>query len=236
MKIVGVDFETTGLDPKADRIIECGAVLYDWDTKMPLQLLSDFVLPERPIPEEITKLTGITDELVDANGASEREVLTDFTCMLLSADYVMAHFGNDFDRLFFKEACIRLGWDVPEGQWIDSANDIKYPESIKTRNLRHLAAEHNFLNSFSHRAVFDVLTMLKVASNYNIEEIIARSKEPTLYVQAVVSFDEKEFAKERGYRWCAAKKIWWKQLKQSDYEAEKFEYPFRTQLLAEAPE
>ena len=236
MKIVGLDFETTGLSPVEDRIIECGACLYDWDSKTPLQLMSEFVHPERPIPEEITKLTGITDGMVDGYGISEREALIELDILFSGADYAMAFNGSNFDLPFYLAACNRLGIEASGIFWLDASSDVKYAPEIKTRNLQHLAAEHLILNPFRHRAVFDVLTMLKIAERYDLDAIISKAAEPTIYAQAVVSFDEKELAKERGYHWFAPRKLWWRSWKQSDYEADKMECGFRTQLLTGAPE
>lgn len=237
MKILGLDFETTGFDPKVDRIIEVGACLYDWDAQLPIQILSSFVYPEMPIPEEITKITGITNDLVVDYGRPEKEVCADLDYLIDAADYVMAH-KADFDKGFFDAAANRGEFSSATlgKPWVCSMNDIKYPERITTRNLGYLAAEHGFVSPFRHRAVFDVLTMLKVASGYDLDAIIARSKEPTLIVQALVSFEEKELAKARGYMWCAPKKIWWRTWKQSDFEVDKLECDFRTQLLTAAPE
>ena len=60
--IVSLDIETTGLDPKNDAIIEIGAVKFndrrvedEWNT---------FIHPGRRIPPFITRLTGITDQMV----------------------------------------------------------------------------------------------------------------------------------------------------------------------------
>jgi hypothetical protein len=78
--------------------------------------------------------------------------------------------------------------------------------------------------------------MFKVAEKYSFDDILARAAEPTLYVQALVSFDEKELAKARGYRWYAPTKTWWREFKKSDFEADKLECGFRTQLLERAPE
>lgn len=234
--VLGVDFETTGLSSVDDRVIEVGACLYEWETGTPLQLISEFVHPERPIPEEITKITGITDELVNDYGISEREAFTELDCFISRSHYIMAHFGSSFDKLFFDETRKRMGWDQEETLWLDSAVDVRYPERITTRNLRHLASEHNFLATFAHRAVFDVLTMLTVANGYSLDGIVARAKEPTLVVQAVVSFDEKEKAKELQFRWFAPQKLWWKSMKQSDYLEMRDTCGFRTQLLTKAPE
>jgi DNA polymerase-3 subunit epsilon len=234
--ICGVDYETTGLSAIDDRITEIGACLYDWDTGTPLKLMSTLVNPERPIPEEIVKLTGITDELVDLYGKSEKVAFAELHDLMSYSDYAMAFNGSRFDYLFYLAACKRLEVEPSGIFWLDASSDVKYPEAIKTRNLRHLASEHNFLNPFAHRAIFDVLTMFKVAGNYRLDDIIARAQEPTLCVQALVSFDEKELAKARGYRWYAPSKIWWREWKASDYEADKLECGFRTQLLTKAPE
>jgi DNA polymerase III subunit epsilon len=241
MLLLGIDIETSGTDPKVDRIIEIGCVLYDWDTKMPMQMLSELIdpameTPEWQLPQEITEITGITLSALDKYGRYEKDVLAQVNDMAQFADYAVAHFGNDFDRPFLVEAYQRTSMPMFGQGFLDTSIDVKYPDRIKTRNLRHLAAEHGFLNPFSHRAVFDVLTMLNVMSGYDIDAIIARSQEPTLFVQALVSFEEKELAKERGYHWCAPKKVWWRSWKSSDYEADKMECGFRTQLLNGAPE
>lgn len=236
MRLLGIDLESTGLDVKGDAIIEVGAVLFDWDSKTPLKLYSEYVDPLRDIPPEITAITGITNEVVQEFGISEGSALQEISRLMDQAEYIVAHFGALFDRPFLEGAYGRYMALAPERTWIDTAVDVKYSEGIKTRNLLHLAAEHGFLPGHSHRAVFDVMTMLRILSCYDIEVVIARAKEPTVYVRADVTFDEKELAKERGYRWCAPQKIWWKSAKASDYEAEKLKTPFRTVILPGAPE
>ena len=77
--LLGIDVETSGLEPKVDRIIELGACTFDWDTKMPMQILSELIDPkmendEFKLPEEITKITGITDEALGRYGGFERDV------------------------------------------------------------------------------------------------------------------------------------------------------------------
>ncbi|AMD94705.1 PolC-type DNA polymerase III [Leptotrichia sp. oral taxon 847] len=56
------DIETTGFDPFNDKIIEIGAV--KMKGKKIIGEFSEFVNPKIPIPEEIVKLTSITDEMV----------------------------------------------------------------------------------------------------------------------------------------------------------------------------
>ena len=235
--VLGTDFETSGLNAASDRIIEVGAVLYDWEARTPLQLLSSFVYQACELPEEITKITGITREMISRYGHSEDDVMRRLDELLGLADYAMAHSAtSDFDKGFYDHSCIRIGIGIREILWANTAVDIVYPEQITTRNLQYLAAEHGFVNPFRHRAVFDVLTMLDIASRYNLDAIITRAREPMVYVQALVSYDDRELAKARGYWWHPKLKIWWKPMKTSDFEKEKVECGFRTNLLLNKPE
>ena len=67
---VAFDFETTGRDPWADEIIEIGAVRFADGAEV--DAYSTFVKPGGPIPEEISGITGITEEMVrDAPAAPD---------------------------------------------------------------------------------------------------------------------------------------------------------------------
>lgn len=238
MRLLGIDFEGTSLDTGTAQIIEYGAVLYQWGAKrLPLRFVSELVDPVGvDVPQEIVEITGIEDAVVREFGVTESMAIEAIVGMIEGADYVVAHFGNLYDKPLFEAACARYMRLPPDKVWLDTSIDPPYPDRIKTRNLQHLAAEHGFLNPFRHRAVFDVMTMMSVLAHYPIEDVISRALEPTLYVRADVTFDDKEKAKDRGYRWCAPEKIWWRQWKFSDYEAEKAVCGFRTIILPEAPE
>lgn len=234
--VCGVDFESSGLDPVKDRIVEVGAVLYQWETRIPLVLQSALVFAGVTLSQELTDIHGITNEMLGDYGRSEEAVFEDLRSLMSQADYVMAHFGNDFDQKFCRETFARLNIPWPDKLWLDTSIDVVYEEKITTRNLQYLAAEMGFVNPYRHRAVFDVLTMLRVASEFPLEKIVARAKEPTVYVQALVSYEEKEKAKEKGYRWFAPTKTWWHAYKESDWLAEKETCEFRTAMLLGAPE
>ena len=243
MLLLGIDLETSGTDPQKDRILEIGAVIWDCDRDAPVKMMSELIDPGFDgdafiVSPEIEEITGISTSMISEWGQLEDDILKRLQeyAEVERVGYIVAHFGNDFDRPFLQAAYKRNILPFPHQGWLDTSIDVVYPPRIKTRNLRHLAAEHNFLNSFSHRAVFDVLTMLKILSQYDLEVVIARSLEPTIYVQALVEFKNNQLAKDRSYRWCPSKKIWWKQFKASDFEAERQDYGFSTQFLTEAPE
>ena len=230
--VIGIDLETTGLSAAEDRITEIGAALVEWETGKPLKLMSTLVNPGRPIPEEITKITGITDEQVDLYGKSEKAAFAELHDLMSYADYAAAFNGSRFDQPFYLAACSRLGVEPSGIFWLDLSSDVKYPPEITTRNLQHLAADHGFVSPYRHRAIFDVFTMLKIGSYYNLGAIVARAQEPTVYIQAVVDFANNQKAKDFSFRWHPGSKVWWKALKTSDYEAEKSLWQFTSRMLA----
>ena len=101
---VAFDIETTGLDGENDRITEVGAVLYEGGRLT--RCFQSFVNPGRPIPPEITELTGITDrDVYDAPGeAKVIAQLLDF----VGGRPLVAH-NAEFDTGFIAAAAERSG-------------------------------------------------------------------------------------------------------------------------------
>lgn len=242
MKLLGIDFETTGLSFEKDRITEIGAVLWCTETAAPMQIFNVLVKHEDGpgITEEITRLTGITQAMLDAYGVAPDRAFARLIQMMLEADALVAHNGMGFDKPMLEaqikrsKACrdaLPPDW---EPLWIDTCMDVPYPEAITTRKLVHLAAEHGFLNPFAHRAVFDVLTMLKVLERYPIEAVLESARQPMMTLQALVSFDDREKAKARGYRWKAETKQWLRNMKAHLVEKEMAECGFQVAVV-EAP-
>ncbi len=67
---VALDLETTGLNPTRDAIIEVGAIKFRDGQQ--IESYGTLINPGRPIPYEITMLTGITDHDVLGEPAFER--------------------------------------------------------------------------------------------------------------------------------------------------------------------
>lgn len=230
--LLGIDFETTGLDVKNDLIIEVGAVLWDTNIGAPVFIQSDIVQNNVPIPDEITKITGITGEMVQDYGLPPTDVFKKLWSLIKSSNAVVAHNGTSFDKPMLQAQTKRLEWEWIDKPWIDTSIDVPYPEKTTTRKLVHLAAEHGFLNPFAHRAVFDVLTMLAVLKEYDLGQVVKLAGEPNITVKALVSYDDREQAKSRGYRWDAERKSWVKNLKQSQLVVETEKVPFKIVELA----
>jgi len=224
MLVLGLDLETTGLDFESDEIIEVGAAVWDTEQKKPLRVFSELVRPHQPVPEEITKITGISQDDIQSVGQAPEAVFKQLLDLADGCNYVVAHNGKDFDKRFLDKALKEFGMslDLP---WIDTMFDIPFPDSIKSRKLTHLCADHGFLNPFSHRAVFDVLSMFSVVSQYQFNEIEELYKSPQRKLIAKVSFEEKDKAKQAGFRWDPGQKHWYKTLKECQINATSFDFP-----------
>lgn len=144
---IALDLETTGLDPRQDAILEIGAVLFDeqgvretWHT---------LVNPRRPIPPAITRLTGITDDMV-ADAPTLEQVLGDLEAFVGNVPLV----GHNirFDLGFLHAAGLFL--DHPHGCTYEAAA-VLWPQAPRyslSALARHLDLELND----EHRALADV--------------------------------------------------------------------------------
>lgn len=234
MILLGIDVETTGLDPEVDEITEIGAVLYDTELKTPIKIYSELVIGEKEIPDNVIELTGITNELRNEHGIHQVNVARHVFEMIKKADYFVAH-NAKFDYSFILKL-LKKRLDLSETgdiaiDVICTQKDIEYPEGCRHKNLLYVSAYYGFINPFPHRAVTDVFTMLKVLDNFDINEVIEFSKMPEVEVIAHVSFAEKDKAKDAGFKWNPENKIWFKILKEKHFEAEKETYNFKYEVL-----
>ena len=233
--ILGLDLETTWttpVNPKIARPLEIGAVLYCEKMNKVMQVQSDLIYDEYhpESPPELVELTGITDEMRKAFGIPSKEAHKRLNSLMEKADFVVAHNGNFFDKIIYQEECDRVGLGVVEKPWIDTKSDLPFPKHIKTTKLTYLCAEHGFVNPFAHRALFDVLSMLKVMSCYDFETVARLAKQPTYKVVAMVSYQQRQEAKDRGYHWDGEEKKWTKHMKEEAAAREKDEAPFQVEM------
>jgi DNA polymerase-3 subunit epsilon len=231
VKLLGFDTETTGLDTKIDEVTEVGLVLWDTDEHQPVRMTGCLVKTTFAISSEITRITGITQSMIDKYGMSSAAVLRGILNLAKNADFFCAH-NAEFDRGMLETWCVREGQPMPAIPWIDTRTDLPPAayELGKSASLRYLACDHGFLYS-AHRALADVQAMLKILDMYDIETIVKRARTPNVQVRAVVSFDDRLLAKERGYYWRPELKLWVKPLKLDAVDAEKAAAPFPVVLM-----
>src|SRR5258707_1258070 len=95
--LMGVDFETQGLDATKDRVTETGAVTWDPSSKQPVRISGFLVKAAGGVSAEIAKLTGITNEMLDSYGVESRAGLQAILAMAKTAKFLVAH-NAEFDR------------------------------------------------------------------------------------------------------------------------------------------
>jgi DNA polymerase-3 subunit epsilon len=236
MLLLGFDLESTWTEPVNPRVArptEIGAVLYCTETRKPLKMMNELIHePDHPVsPPPLVALTGITDDMKEKYGITSLKGMSMLNQLIEVCDFVVAHNGNAFDKIIYEEECARMGIPVVNKPWIDTKTDVPYPESIKTTKLTYLCAEHGFANPFQHRALFDVLSMLKIVELYDVNEIVEMAKQPNVTVVASVSYQDKDLAKQRGYYWDGENKRWKKDMKEQAANREKETAPFPVQLI-----
>jgi len=97
-RAIFLDLETTGLDPAKNEIIEIGMVPFTYGVDGRIYEIGEpfarLRQPKEPISQEITALTGITNEMVEGKSIDLVEVSRE----LSKASLVIAH-NAAFDRL-----------------------------------------------------------------------------------------------------------------------------------------
>jgi DNA polymerase-3 subunit epsilon len=237
MLLLGLDLETSGLDPEKDRVLEVGLAHWDVERRRPVRQLDALVKPDIEIPEErwreLEPIHGIRREDVERYGRNDLEFIQVVARWAEQADVVVAHNGTGFDKLFLQAWQKRAGMKPNGWLWIDTRLDV--PEPL-TGSLICLAAKHGFLNPFPHQALSDVLTMLRILDSFDISKVIERAKIPNALVVACnLPFERKDEAKNRGYYWqqetANKAKGWFKLMKACDVEKEKSEATFQIRIV-----
>ena len=156
------DLETTGLSAQNDRITEIGAVrLHNGEITDRFDI---FVDPERPIPEKITQLTSITNEMVQG-APKEAEALQQFFDFCGENAVLVAH-NASFDASFVRAALQRQGKPF-ENTYIDTVTmarsllpDLKKATLDSVANYLKLKPFHH------HRAEDDAAVLGDIFLNF----------------------------------------------------------------------
>lgn len=208
-----LDCETTGTDHRTDKIIEL-ALQKVWvngdgriiQTGRPYSWLED---PGRPIPEDVRRITSLSDDDVRGKAIADGEAYS----LISSASAVLSHNAR-FDRPFV-EARLKLSGQA----WICSLNDIDWREwSFEGRSLSQLLWQCGWFYS-AHRAAGDVNALLHLLDHRLddgrtvMKELLARARRPTWIVEAIdAPLSARAILKARGYRWAPPFRFWWREV------------------------
>ena len=147
------DLETTGFDPKTSKIIEIGALKYKNN-----ELIEEFsvlINPKCSIPDVITAITGIDDELV-SNAIFIEEALPKFIAFI--EDLPLVAHNSSFDLSFIEENINNLHLPMITNKNIDTVYLArKYIKGVFNHKLETLK-NYFHLTYSSHRSIEDCLT------------------------------------------------------------------------------
>lgn len=206
-KGVILDVETTGLDHNSDEIIELGMLSFYYDEHGIIKLdalFDEFNEPQKkPIDDEISALTGITNEMV----AGKRINPEDVKAFLAGTSFVAAHHAN-FDRKMVEANLPDCGFQ--DMAWHCSVAQVEWLKRGKSgRSLEVLAMSENLVYG-SHRADADCLATAFILNSkpegqsFAFLEMVENGDRDTIFLIADKSpFEAKDVLKARGYSWAA---------------------------------
>jgi len=205
-KLIGafLDIEATGLLYTSDKLIELGMVKFEYteDGRIfsLLEEFSGYQDPNVSIPGHITKLTGISDDMVKGHSIDENAVSE----YLKDVNIIIAH-NAQFDRAFFETAFP----NIPPRAWGCSMRDINWmDEDISSLKLEYIAYRYGFFFE-GHRAIIDCLAGIHI-----LAQDLMKSREPVLkrlldnamqlefkLIARDSPYDSKDLLKTKGYKW-----------------------------------
>jgi ATP-dependent DNA helicase DinG len=145
LEYIVVDLETTGLDGNVDKITEIGAVKIKHG--IIVETFHSLVKPNCIIPPQITKLTGINNEMV-ADAPDFKTILNSFNDFCTEANYFIAH-NAIFEKNFLNKS-------LPEKKWLDSIEIAKIVHPLqKSYSLSSLLEFYKIEHKDAHRALGD---------------------------------------------------------------------------------
>ncbi len=154
-KFVAFDIETTGLIAFSARIIEIAGVRI-LDGKVSEDKFSMLVNPQIHIPEEASRIHGITDE--DVRGApSEREVIAKFESWVGSDAILVAH-NAPYDLEILSSTYARINRPLPHLICIDTCAWARASMRLSSSRLSFLAKALSLPFQEFHRALSDAIT------------------------------------------------------------------------------
>jgi DNA polymerase III subunit epsilon len=202
--ILIVDTETTGLENA--EVCEMAATLYSIHPRGAIASISTLL----PISENAAFfVNGISPELAKL---ADYEQLNGLNKLSLQADYATS-FNAEFDQPYWQETI-----DLP---WFCAMRDFDWEYHKERFTLIELALWLGIGVGTAHRAGDDVRLLVECfnrCSHFDerLEKAISRSQSPYVKIKAIISYDNRQLAKDAGFQWDGDHKIWVKKVRECD--------------------
>jgi DNA polymerase-3 subunit epsilon len=206
-----VDVETSGLLAGQDALLEVGFAVYSLEHKALIEARSFLV--DAP-SNAASDINGIPPALLISHGAVRASVGPQLG-PLRDVDAIVAH-NAAFDRQWLPE--------LHHLPWICTMSDVTWPEPLQRRDLSSTALAHGVGVVDAHRALTDVLTIVRLFDavtkrGHDVASLLAAGLRPKATFRALVSYDDREKAKAAGFSWDAPRKWWVRSMAIEDADA-----------------
>lgn len=158
---VVIDIETDGLDFNKNSIIEIGCIKhYNGGVKE----FEKAINIDCPLPKEIVKLTGITDEFLEEN---EKQVLSELLDFI--KDIPIVNYGNNFDIIFLNHSLKKHNLGYIKNQTIDLMRCVKKEKRmLENYKLETVLKSYGIDKKVPHRALADARLTYELSTKVNI--------------------------------------------------------------------
>ncbi len=159
-----IDIETTGLSHEKDNIIEIGML----EIKDDLCVAENawLIRTDAEIPEEITRLTGLSKMQLDDSGIPLCDALMELLERTKNKNAVFYH--ANFDCLFLESACRKNGLPTPDFRVTDAMLFARSKlNGLANYKLETVAQALGIETSQKHRALDDCKLLLEVFKKLN---------------------------------------------------------------------
>lgn len=233
-QVLIIDTETTGLEANTAQVIEIGAIVYSVKHQTTIQQYST-ILPAGSNPaEHINRIKPASLREVTAKQAAQGvSIITEMAKM---AEVVVSHHA-EFDKKWFGVSSNgnsllpvlvnSRGEPLP---WVCTCSDFNWPRQTRSaQSLIELAAAHDIGVFGVHRALTDCQLIAALFDRMeNLQAMFEKALRPKAFFKALVNYDEREQAKQQGFKWVPERKSWERRMAVEDSK----QLPFAVMKIA----
>lgn len=222
-----IDLETMGMDATCHEIIEIGMLSFVFTTDDGIigvhEQYNELGNPGKPIPSEITQITGITNEMVEGKQINWETVLR----IVKQSHLIICH-NSRFDRNFLElQTTEHIKAVIEKKPFGCTVHDVNWrARGYESSKLEYLNFKMGYFYE-GHRAIIDCWATLNLFLHEpdSFDELKINVKRIDKLICAEhAPFDKKDLLKNKKYRWSDGlgnlPKCWWSVVKEEDVTLE----------------
>lgn len=183
LPILAVDFETTGLDAKADKLLSVGFVSLEQEQIKLNSSYHQIIKTKTQLEESNVIIHQITDDQKDQG--QPLHTVVEQLLKALTGKVMLVHFAR-IERQFLQQACLELYGFMPDFPMIDTLvvakrqldkRDIAYdPSELRLSNLRHQyqLPDHHGHNALNDAIATAELLLAQMANKTSTDKVLLK--------------------------------------------------------------